>query len=91
MWKIVATSQFRKDSKRYQHSNDKIEALNSALLELRESGAVSAKYRPHRLSGNWSGHMECHIQWDFLLIWKDEKTRTIKLVRLGSHSELFGK
>ena len=33
--------------------------------------------------------MECHIQNDFLLIWIDKDARTVKLVRLGSHSELF--
>ena len=33
--------------------------------------------------------MECHIGSDFLLIWIDEKEDVIKLVRLGSHSELF--
>ena len=35
------------------------------------------------------GCMECHIEGDFLLIWIDEETETIELVRLGSHSELF--
>lgn len=34
--------------------------------------------------------MECHIQGDYLLIWLDEKNDVIELVRLGSHSELFG-
>ena len=33
--------------------------------------------------------MECHIESDFLLIWIDEAARTVSLVRLGSHSELF--
>lgn len=35
--------------------------------------------------------MECHIQGDFLLIWIDRTTNDIDLLRLGSHSELFGK
>ena len=33
--------------------------------------------------------MECHVQNDFLLIWIDAASHQIKLVRLGSHSELF--
>ncbi|MDE6265280.1 MAG: type II toxin-antitoxin system YafQ family toxin [Paramuribaculum sp.] len=40
---------------------------------------------------DYAGCMECHIQGDFLLIWIDEETDDIDLVRLGSHSELFGK
>ncbi|MGM9738449.1 MAG: type II toxin-antitoxin system mRNA interferase toxin, RelE/StbE family [Candidatus Cryptobacteroides sp.] len=34
--------------------------------------------------------MECHIQSDFLLIWIDEENQVIRLVRIGTHSELFG-
>lgn len=43
------------------------------------------------LINDYSGCMECHIQGDFLLIWIDHITDEIDLVRLGSHSELFGK
>ena len=35
--------------------------------------------------------MECHVEDDFLLIWIDEEANVIKLVRLGTHHELFGK
>jgi len=45
--------------------------------------------KPHMLSGEFSGCMECHIQNDFLLIWLDKETQTIKLIRTGTHSELF--
>lgn len=42
------------------------------------------------LTGNYAGYMECHIEGDFLLICFDLDTEEIDLVRLGSHSELFG-
>lgn len=35
--------------------------------------------------------MECHVEDDFLLIWKDPEQKVIRLVRLGSHSKLFDK
>lgn len=35
------------------------------------------------------GYMECHIENDLLLIWLDETADVMKLVRFGSHSELF--
>jgi len=43
------------------------------------------------LEGKWKGYMECHVENDFLLIWIDEATDTIKLVRVGSHYDLFKK
>ena len=50
---------------------------------------VPKEFKPHMLSGDYAGHMECHVENDFLLIWIDNEV--VKLVRLGSHSELFGK
>ena len=46
-------------------------------------------YKPHMLVGEYSGHMECHIENDTLLIWLDKTANIIKLVRFGTHSELF--
>ena len=50
---------------------------------------LHAKYRDHDLSGNWAGYRECHIKPDLLLIYRKSDSDTIKLARLGSHSELF--
>ena len=49
--------------------------------------------RPHPLTGNYNGHLECHIESDLLIIWiqYDEEEKKIILTRLGSHSELFKK
>ena len=84
-------TRYKKDLKRYQNKPSKIEALKIVQKHLKRSGTVPAEYKPHMLSGNYKGYMECHIEDDFLLIWFDEATDVIKLVRLGSHHELFGK
>lgn len=47
------------------------------------------EYRAHMLLGDYAGCMECHIGGDFLLVWIDEAANIVKLVRVGSHSELF--
>lgn len=91
MWNVVATTQFKKDLKRYRNQADKISALNVVIKSLRETGTVPAEYKPHYLSGNWSGYMECHVKNDFLLIWLNAESNEIRIVRLGTHSELFGK
>lgn len=56
---------------------------------LRETGTVTREYKPHLLAGEYNVFMECHVENDLLLIWLDETENLIKLVRLGTHSELF--
>jgi mRNA interferase YafQ len=50
---------------------------------------IPETFRPHQLQGQYKGCMECHIEEDFLLIWFDDENEIIKILRLGSHSELF--
>ena len=89
MWDIVYSTRFKKDLKRYKGQPDRISALKTVLQQLRDNGKVDASYKPDRLIGEYNDCMECHIQNDFLLIWIDEAQKQIKLVRLGSHSDLF--
>ncbi|HET9113573.1 MAG TPA: type II toxin-antitoxin system YafQ family toxin [Burkholderiales bacterium] len=51
---------------------------------------LAANYRDHQLTGGWTGCRECHIKPDLLLIYKKQDNDKLILVRLGSHSELFG-
>ena len=85
------STQYRKDLKRYKHKPQMLTALKGVLNILRNEQPLPAKYRPHMLVGEYKGCMECHIEGDVLLIWIDEENDIIELVRLGSHSELFGK
>jgi mRNA interferase YafQ len=52
--------------------------------------ALDSRYKDHRLIGNWANHRECHIEPDWLLIYRifDNK---LYLERTGSHAELFRK
>lgn len=89
MKKFKQTSQFKKDLKRIQNNPEKISSLQTVLELLQTTGFVPQEYKPHLLIGNYRGYMECHVESDFLLIWFDESEDLIKLIRLGSHSELF--
>lgn len=89
MWNLVVSTQFKKDLKRYQDNASKLTLLKDVLSQLQQTGTVEPKHKPHHLAGEYSGCMECHIQNDFLLIWINKEEKTISLVRLGSHSELF--
>lgn len=89
MFILKITSQFKKELKRIQNKPDKIIHLKEVLLLLEEEGMLPEKYKPHKLVGDYAGFMECHIENDLLLIWLDPEENIIKLVRLGTHSELF--
>jgi mRNA interferase YafQ len=91
MKRLFPSTQYRKDYKRYRNNPIKVAALKEVLDMLANEQPIPAEYLPHPLHGNYKGCIECHIQGDFLLIWFDPKSDIIELVRLGSHSELFGK
>ncbi len=67
-----------------------MDALKEVLEMLKNEQQIPAEYYPHMLQGEYKGCMECHVQGDFLLVWIDEENDIIELVRLGTHSELFG-
>lgn len=89
MWKLVVTTKFKKDLKRYQNNASKLMALKDVLSQLQNTGTVEPMHKPHHLAGEYVGCMECHIQNDFLLVWINQEEQTISLVRLGTHSALF--
>jgi len=51
---------------------------------------LEIKHQDHQLNGNYIGYRECHVEPDWLLIYRiDEKSNTIYFVRTGTHSDLF--
>lgn len=90
MKKLKPSTKYKKDYKRIRNNPQKVAALLEVLRMLENEEPIPKAYSPHMLTGNYVGHMECHIGSDFLLIWFDPETDEIDLVRLGSHSDLFG-
>lgn len=90
MYSIFYSNSFKKDTKGCKKRNCDFGLLRTALTELVENGKLQAKYRPHKLSGDYKGFWECHIKPDWLLIWnQDDTQKVIKLDRTGTHSDLF--
>jgi len=94
MRQIEYASAFKQDYKRAKttprHRKD-VEALVEAAVELLlEDAPLPSPNRDHALSGNWVGYRECHLKPDLLLIYRKPDADTLRLARLGSHSELFG-
>ena len=91
MLEIAYTSQFRKDFRRLKKSGRyDVEQLESIIEKLSEEKPLEARHRNHLLKGHLAGFYECHICPDWLLIYEtDRQTTHLRLVRTGSHSELF--
>ncbi|RKW46983.1 MAG: type II toxin-antitoxin system YafQ family toxin [Porphyromonas sp.] len=92
--RIEFTSKFKKDLKRLRNNEAKLSKVANVIELLAQGEDIPASMKPHKLIGNYAGHLELHIEGDLLLIWLEKKElgdMTIYLVRLGSHSELFGK
>lgn len=88
---IERTTQFRRDFKREMKGRHRttLEADLTALLRVLVSDTpLAEKYRDHPLSGDWSGFRDCHVRPDLVLIYEKPNADTLRLVRLGSHSEL---
>ena len=89
MKELKITSQLKKDLKKYQNQPKRIEKLKVVLGYLQQDIPIPQEYKPHKLLGEYKDCMECHIESDTLLIWIDENTNIVKLIRIGTHSELF--
>ena len=89
---IVWTTQFKRDYKLALKRGFDINLLDDIIRALSRGEVLPEKNRDHTLSGNWAGHRECHIQSDWLLVYRiDDDVLVLTLVRTGTHSDLFDK
>ena len=90
MYKIKTTHQFEKDLLRCKKRGYPMDKLRKVIQLLEQNGSLPSQYRPHVLQGNRAGQWECHIQPDWLLIWKQyNKELELLLLNTGTHSDLF--
>lgn len=88
---IERTGKFKRDFKReLKGPYAKVIAveLPRLLHELAADQPLDPARRDHALSGEWNDHRDCHIRPDLVLIYCKPDAETLRLVRLGSHSEL---
>ena len=90
MRRIERSAAFKRDYKKLRRSIKDLDALLVPVLTaLANDEPLAARYRDHALSGNWSQYRDCHIKPDLVLIYAKSGNDTLRLARLGSHSELF--
>ncbi|GHV31439.1 hypothetical protein FACS1894177_06070 [Bacteroidia bacterium] len=83
------STQYKKDFKKYRNQPEKLQKLLKVLIMIENEEELPKELKAHKLAGQYKDCMECHIEGDFLLIWFDENNDIIKILRLGSHSDLF--
>ena len=87
---IQTTNKFKKDLRLVQSRGYKIELLTEVINKLASGESLDEKNKDHDLQGNWVGYRECHIQPDWLLIYKvDNDELILWMTRTGTHSDLF--
>lgn len=89
-YKIEYTPRFKKEYKLAKKRGRNISLLRTVIDILAKGEPLPEKYRDHSLVSNWTGYRECHIQGDWLLIYKYQNDELIlSLTATGTHSDLF--
>ena len=87
---IYETSQFRKDIKKIKKQGKQIEKLKEIIKRLVEGKPLEPRHRDHALIGPLKGSRDCHIEPDWLLIYRIDD-ESLYLERTRSHSDIFKK
>lgn len=85
---IFQTSQFRKDFKKLKKRGKVIEKLKSVVNVISAGEPLEEQHHDHPLSGKWTGSRDCHVEPDWILIYRVDGD-CLYLERTGSHSDLF--
>ena len=89
-YKPQPTSKFRKDVKLLKDRGYDLSLLHDVIGKLLDGESLSEQYRDHPLKGNRKGYRDCHIQNDWVLIYKiDKGVLTLILSETGTHSDLL--
>lgn len=88
MLEIIPTKRFQKDVALAKRRGKSMEKIRTIIETLAKEEPLAEKHRPHSLSGQWKSFHECHVEPDWLLIYRIEEG-TLELARTGTHSDLF--
>ncbi|MDD4060012.1 MAG: type II toxin-antitoxin system YafQ family toxin [Kiritimatiellae bacterium] len=88
MFTPVYTKQFEKDVKRCARRGKNMEKFKILARTLLSGNPLDAIHRDHKLAGNLVGRRDCHVESDWVLIYRIEGSFLI-FERMGTHSDLF--
>lgn len=89
-YSVVWTTKFKRDYKIAMKRHLDINLLDDIIRKLERGEMLPEKNRDHELTGDWIGHRECHIQPDWLLLYRiDDNVLVLTLTRTGTHSDIY--
>ena len=88
MRNVIAGAQFRRDARLANRRGKDLAKLREVITFLAEGRELPARCEDHPLGGPWKRHRDCHLEPDWLLIYKIDGN-DLYLVRTGTHSDLF--
>lgn len=90
MYKPVFSSRFKKDIKLAVKRGKDLEKLSAVVELLCEGKPLPKQYKDHPLAGDYSGFRDCHIEPDWVMIYRIENSQLqLILARTGTHADLF--
>ncbi|MBQ0056288.1 MAG: type II toxin-antitoxin system YafQ family toxin [Bacteroidales bacterium] len=91
MYSVSTTEQFEHSLRECIRAGKDPDELWAVVEILAEEGVLPEAFKPHMLTGIYAGFWECHIDDDWLLVWRqDNKRLTLLLTNTGTHKSLFG-
>jgi mRNA interferase YafQ len=85
---LIRSAQFKRDVKLAGKRGKDMAKLRELILLLIEASPLPPRYKDHVLGGEWKHHRDCHIEPDWLLLYKVDGN-DLYLVRTGTHADLF--
>lgn len=85
---LELSGSFKRDLKKIAKRGWNLNKLDAIVTRLRTGTPLLANARPHKLTGEWLGFWECHVEPDWLLIYDTNGTKVL-LARTGTHTDLF--
>ncbi len=88
MRELRTSARYRRDERRIRRGKD-IARLDSIVVQLLSGKPVDPRHRVHQLAGDWYPLWECHVEFNWLLVWEDDGD-AITLRYTGTHDDIFG-
>ena len=88
MLRPVYSKRFERDLKRVTRRGKDAAKLKDVIKKLIQQEKLDARYKNHPLQGTYKGCYDCHIEPDWILIYRI-KHDLIQFIRTGSHADLF--
>ena len=92
MLEVIVSSKCKRDIRKASRRGKNMDKFGTVVNTLANQESLGVRHHDHALGGDYVGTRECHIEPDWLLVYKiDSNATELRLMRTGTHADLFGK